>query len=275
MSLAPVRLMETPLASTYRQYLLAGDRKAARDSMEKAMALGVTAASLLADLIWPTMEYVQNLNRQDRINVGVLNVATRLNRSVAELVASRLVCKPSAGKKALVLCGEAEPEELGGQIVADLFAAEGWEVKFAGGGVPNDEVMLLIGEVRPDVTVLFGTLPSGVPHVRQLIDYVREMNVCPDMQFCCCGGIYKRAEGLAEEIGADLYAPDAATAVKLSTEWGHERATPDQRTVGRGRKAWKAAAPLAKAAPAKRATTAVGRISPTDKSGGNGRSLAA
>jgi hypothetical protein len=63
---------------------------------------------------------------------------------------------------------------------------------------------------------MFGTLPSGVPAVRKLIDYLREVNSCPHMQIMCCGGIYKRAEGLAEEIGADLYAPDAADAVDVA-----------------------------------------------------------
>ena len=71
-------------------------------------------------------------------------------------------------------------------------------------------MLKLIGDLRPDLLVMFGTLPSGVPAVRKLIDYLREVNSCPEMQIMCCGGIYKRAEGLAEEIGADLYAPDAA-----------------------------------------------------------------
>ena len=44
-----------------------------------------------------------------------------------------------------------KPEELGGQICADLFESDGWEVKFAGGGVPDDEVLKLTGEYRPDV----------------------------------------------------------------------------------------------------------------------------
>ena len=57
--------------------------------------------------------------------------------------------------------------------------------------------------------MMFGTLPSGVPAVRKLIDYLREVKL-PQMQIMCCGGIYKH-EGLAEEIGADLYAPDATT----------------------------------------------------------------
>src|SRR5581483_2071645 len=100
----------------------------------------------------------------------------------------------------------------------------------------------LIGEMRPDLLVMFGTLPSGVPHVRRLIDYLREVNSCPEMQIMCCGGIYKRAEGLAEEIGADLYAPDAAEAVCVANDHPTKKATVDQQTVGRTRRIRKAAA---------------------------------
>jgi len=57
----------------------------------------------------------------------------------------------------------------------------------------------------------------------------------------CCGGIYKRAEGLAEEIGADLFAPDAAEAVKIANGHPTRRATVDQQTVGRTRSIRKAA----------------------------------
>jgi len=62
------------------------------------------------------------------------------------------------------------------------------------------------------------------------------------MQVMCCGGIYKRAEGLADEIGADLYAPDAAGAVDVAGDNPQKRATVDQQTVGRMRRIRKAAA---------------------------------
>jgi hypothetical protein len=62
------------------------------------------------------------------------------------------------------------------------------------------------------------------------------------MQVMCCGGIYKRAEGLAEEIGADLYAPDGAAAVKIAAANPTRKATVEQQTVGRTRRIRKAAA---------------------------------
>jgi methanogenic corrinoid protein MtbC1 len=230
------------LTEVYIETLLNGDRQFCRQIVEQALANGFEAYQLLNELVWPTMETIQELYKDDRISIAQLNMATRLNRSVTDQLCGKLTHKPANNKKVLIFCGDDEPEELGGQICADLFEADGWSVKFAGGGVPEDEVLKLIGDVRPELLVMFGTLPSGVPAVRKLIDYLREVNSCPEMQVMCCGGIYKRAEGLAEEIGADLYAPDAACAVAVANEHPTRKATVDQQTVGRMRRIRKAAA---------------------------------
>ncbi|MDP9174006.1 MAG: hypothetical protein M3O30_09095 [Planctomycetota bacterium] len=230
------------LSEIYLEPLLAGDRLACRKVIEQATFSGLTAYELLTQLIWPTMEEIQNLYRDDRISHSTQNMATLLNRSITDQLSIQLERKTPNDKKVLIFCGNDEPEELGGQITAELFEADGWTTRFAGGGVPEDEVLKLIGEYRPDLLVLFATLPSGVPAVRKLIDYLREVNSCPDMQVMCCGGIYKRAEGLAEEIGADLYAPDAAEAVAVAQSQSNRKATVDQQTVGRTRRIRKAAA---------------------------------
>ncbi len=160
-------------AEGYLNALLAGNRTGSRQVLDTA-AGQVSAEQLLKELVWPTMELLQALYRDDRITLASLNLATRLNRSVSEQLAAQLERKPSNSKKVLIFCGNDEPEELGGQLTADLFEADGWTVRFAGGGVPDDEVLQLIGEVRPDLLIMFGTLPSGVPAVRKLIDYLRE-----------------------------------------------------------------------------------------------------
>jgi methanogenic corrinoid protein MtbC1 len=226
----------------YLEPLIAGDRAGVRSIVDSALAGGASAHQLLTQLVWPTMEMLQELYKNDRISVTALNLATRLNRTVADQLAARLAPAASNGRKALIFCGNAEPEELGGQICADLFEASGWNIRFAGGGVPDDEVLALIGTERPDLLIMFATLPSGVPAVRKLIDYLREVNSCPNMQVMCCGGIYKRAEGLSEEIGADLYAADAAEAVQVANDQRSKKATVDQQTVGRTRRIRKAEA---------------------------------
>ena len=235
-------IVNAALSQKYLEPLLTGDRAACRRVVEESLAAGGTAYDLLTNLIWPTMERVQQLYKDDRITMSALNLATRLNRQLTDQLTARLPKAAPKGKKVLLFCGNDEPEELGGQICADLFEADGWTVKFAGGGVPDDEVLQMIGDFRPDLLVMFGTLPSGVPAVRKLIDYLRDVNSCPDMQVLCCGGVYKRAEGLAEEIGADLFAAEAQDAVRVANEHPTRRATVDQQTVGRMRRIRKAAA---------------------------------
>lgn len=235
-------IRESNLSDSYIQALLAGDRAAAKQMLDDCENCGVDANEILTKMIWPVMEQIQHLYKEDRVSKIGLNLATRLNRSLADQTAAKLEQKASNGKKVVIFCGDDEPEELGGQIAADLFQADGWEVRFAGGGVPNDEILPMVGEYRPNLLVMFATRAAGVPSVRKLIDYLREVNSNPDMQIMCAGGIYKRAEGLAEEIGADLYAPDAADAVRIASNEPMRKATVDQQTVGRTRRVRKAAA---------------------------------
>src|SRR4051812_16355079 len=218
-SLSPMsKSLGNALAQQYLEPLLTGDRDACRSVIDQALSRGVTEYDLLTKLIWPTMELVQTLYREDRITQSTLNLATRLNRTLTDQLAAKLPRAASNGRKVMIFCGDAEPEELGGQLCADLFESNGWTVRFGGGGVPNDEVLKLIGEQRPDVLVMYGTLPSAVPSVRKLIDYLREVNSCPDMQVMCCGGIYKRGEGVGGGDGGGPVAPGAAAAIAGAEE---------------------------------------------------------
>jgi len=240
MSLQPT-LSSTRMAQRYLDLLLAGDRQGVRSIIDEALETGVQPAALLSELIWPTMETMQARFKEDRLTRLQLNMGTRLNRQITDQLAAKLPKGEPNGRKVLIFCGDAEPEELGGQMTADLFESAGYTVRFGGGGIANDEILKMIGEFRPDILVMFATLASGVPSVRKLIDYLRDVNSCPHMQVMCCGGIYKRAEGLAEEIGADLYAADGMQGVQVAEQQQETRASINQQTVGRLRRMKKAA----------------------------------
>ena len=98
------------------------------------------------------------------------------------------------------------------------------------------EILEEVGEQRPDILLMFASAPGDAPNIRQLIDSIRGIGACPDMQIVVGGGIFNRAEGLAEEIGADLWAKTPGDLLERLSTMHERRATAEQRTVGRHRK---------------------------------------
>ncbi len=200
----------------YMTPLLAGNRTACREFVHGALAKDANSITLYHDLLWPAMERVDKLYRGDRINVAVEHMATRINRAIADQLQAHLPRSPANGKRVLICCAEGEPEELGAQMCADLFESGGWNVYFIGGGVPNDEVLNLVGQLQPQLLLIFGTQPAGVPGVRRLVDLIREIGVNPTMNIMVSGGVFNRADGLWKEVNADLMSRSASQAVELA-----------------------------------------------------------
>lgn len=222
--------------------LISGQRSAARAIVDELLAAECSAEQIISRLFWPTLEQIQTLHRHDQLAALPHRYATRLLRHLTDQMQMRLEQQESNGKKVLVVCGPDEPEELGAQMFVDLLEAQGYDTYFAGGGVANDEIIAQIGEMNTDVLVVFGALPSTVPYTRLLIDQMHEMGLAPRTQVAVGGGVFNRAEGLAEEIGADLWATDPESMVRAIVEQPAKRMEDEQRTVGRKRRVKREAA---------------------------------
>ena len=195
-----------PLLDLYLDPLLAGDRRSCRRVFAKCLNNAQDVTQLYTDLLWPAMQRIDKLYRADRINCATEHMATRINRCLADQLQASLPAAQSNGKSILICCADDEPEELGAQMCADMFESAGWTVYFLGGGVPDDEVLALVGSHRPTILMIYGTQPRGVPGVRKLIDMIREIGANPTMNIMISGGVFNRAEGLWKEVNADLYA---------------------------------------------------------------------
>ena len=229
--------METvAIFKQYLEYLFAGQRGLAREWIFDAHDRGFGAHRLLAQIIWPAMEQVDKLHREDRISRVTEHLATRINRMIADQLQQVLNHKPKDGRRLVVLCGDGQVSELGAQIASDLFEAEGWSVWFVGSDVPNDEILQFLGQVTPDLLFVFGSLPPEVPQIRQLISLIREVGICEEMQIMLCGGIYNRAKDLAEEIKADLRVDTIRQALCLVEENPSRVARPDDEPLEPGRR---------------------------------------
>ena len=230
------------LVERFFETLVIGDRAAAREVIDECLAADVPAEAVIEKLFYPALEMAENLYRNDQLSKLSHHYATRLLRMLTDQMQMRLEAADRKGERVLLLCGPNEPDELAGQMAADLLEAAGYDVYFAGGGVANDEIISQIGELNPAVTAMFGSTPRDLPYIRRLIDELHDLGVCPQMQIVVGGGVFNRAEGLAAEIGADLWAKTPSELVEAMSRGADRRMSTDQRTVGRRRRQMRTAA---------------------------------
>ncbi len=217
------------LLSRYVAYLIDGNRAGCRNVVGEALQSGIPVHAVYTELFWPVMAEIEKLYRNHKIDIITEHMATRINRTLVDQLQNKLPRREPRNLRMIITCAKDEPEELGAQMCADLFESDGWEVRFLGGGVPNDEIITMVGAFQPDVLFIYGTKTSGAPDVRRLIDKVRDIQACPKMRIMLSGGIFNRAEGLWEEIGADLFAATVKDALPMALSQNRSTVTRKRR----------------------------------------------
>ena len=216
--------------------LINGDRPLAQKLVRMAVEETNDAEGILTEVLWPLYEHVETLSREDKITRLAHRFATRQLRVLVDQTSCLLEQAERVGRTVLAVCGPSDPDELGAQIAVDLLEANGFSVRFPGGDIPADEVLAQVHQTQPDVLLFFASSPSDLPEIRGIIDHMREIQACPNTQIVVGGGVFTRAEGLAEEIGADLWATHPIDLVGVMLEAPQRRAEDEQRSVGRKRR---------------------------------------
>lgn len=189
------------------QLCVGGDRVDARNYIN-SISQGQEAIEISKGLYWPAMQVIYKMERHDQLTRLAYQYASRILRMLVDQAQAHYEQAPRNGRRLLCVCGPNEAEDMAGQLCADLLEAAGYEVLFAAGGVANDEILQEVGQRRPDALVVFAAAASDAPQIRMLIDAIRTVGAAPDMPIICGGGVFSRAPGLAEEIGADATADD-------------------------------------------------------------------
>lgn len=210
-------MIKENILARYLEPLLQGDRKACRGVIEEALQSGIPANSVYLNIIWPIMVEIEKLLRDDKITPIQEHLATRVNRNIVDQLQNKLPRRPKKNKKIVVCCAPEELQELGAQMITDLFESNGWDVRFLGGGLTNDDLLTYTNEYGPDILLIYGTGPKQAPGVRRLIDTIKSVNAWPDMLIMVSGGLFNRAEGLWQEMEADLYAETALEALQVAS----------------------------------------------------------
>ncbi len=232
----------TKVLERFTQLLLNGDRVACRDLLREFLQ-GSSRTSrdgtrdahdALRQLIWPACAAIDSFIRRDQISAAAQHCATVLLTQLAQRIECALPKHPARCRSVIVTSGSTATEELAGEIFAGLAEADGFEVTFLGGGVESDDLFEQIGQRKPAFVVSFAAAGPDAPKLRRLLDALRAQDPVPGLRVGVGGGVFARAPGLAEEIGADF---DADTPFDMLEALQKADQTPLPRTVRRSRAA--------------------------------------
>lgn len=133
-----------------------------------------------------------------------------------DMTEHRLVCPG----KVLVYTVEGDIHDIGKNIMAYMFRANGFSVCDLGRNVPADRVVSVSREWMPDVIIGFALMTTTYPAQRELISRLTEEGLRDRFRVLVGGALASRC--WAEEIGADGYAADVMDATRMARKMARE-----------------------------------------------------
>jgi len=106
-------------------------------------------------------------------------------------------------------------------MVADFLEMEGWDTYFLGANTPPESVLRTVEERQAEVLALSATMTFHVSRVSELIAGLRATPALSETSMLVGGYPFNISPDLWRRVGADGYAPDAASAVAEAARIAH------------------------------------------------------
>jgi len=197
-----------------RDAVLHGDREQALELTEQALAQGVLAGEIVDTSLTPAMDQVgDEYDHGDRFIPEML-MSGEVAKAVLDGLRPMLIDgSREAGGTVAIGTVEGDLHDIGKSLVAMMLQGAGFSVVDLGVEVPTERFVEFVTEQKPDILALSALLTTTMVHMADVIDGLKEAGL-RDQVGVIVGGAPVTGE-FADRIGADGYAPDAPSAVRL------------------------------------------------------------
>lgn len=196
------------IRDAYLTALLRTDPAAARLVVDAALEAGMPVRDLYLTVLQDALYEVGRLWQEGQASVADEHLATATTQTLLARLSSRLAAPPRPQHTAVVTGSEGERHALGARFVADFLEGEGWTVVDLGASTPTDDLVRLVARLRPKLVCLSTALTTNLGPAEDAVAALRGL---PDRPLIAIGGhAYRGDPTVAERLGADVYAPDAA-----------------------------------------------------------------
>jgi methanogenic corrinoid protein MtbC1 len=195
-------------------HILHGVAESALEDVNGGLADGIAPSTLLFDAMIPALDEVGSRFESGEYFLPEMLIAARAMRLSMEVLRPRMSATDAPSLGTIVIGTVAgDIHDIGKDMVEIMLEGAGYTVVDLGVNVPAARFVDAIREHRPVVVGLSAFLTTTMPMVGRTIEAIRDAGLREGIRIIVGGAPVN--ETFAAEVGADGYAPDASSAVRV------------------------------------------------------------
>jgi len=182
---------------------------------QEALDSGEKADAVLKEGLLPAMEQIGVKFKNNEIYIPEVLIAARAMHGGMAIL-KPILSKSAASQTAKVIVGTVKGDlhDIGKNLVAMMLEGGGFEVVDLGIDVSADKFVEAIREHQPKVVGMSALLTTTMREMKGTLEAIQEAGLRKQVKVMIGGAPV--TDRFAKEIGADGYAPDAASAVDVA-----------------------------------------------------------
>lgn len=193
--------------------IIKGDQNTAVEITKSALKEGAAAKSILEDGLIAGMDVIGSRFKKNEVYIPEVLIAARAMKMAMELLAPALAkagVKPRG--KFVIGTVQGDLHDIGKNLVAMMLKGAGFEVTDLGVDIGPEKFIERARATSSQLIGLSALLTTTMPSMEKTIKAIRAAGVTAKIMI---GGA-PVTQGYADKVGADGYAPDAASAVDVA-----------------------------------------------------------
>lgn len=209
----PARLRSVPWSERLEARLLAGDASGAWGVLQSALASGSSIDEAYLKILSPALQSIGARWAGGEIDIALEHRATGIASRLIGRLGSQCVRRGRSRGSIVVGSPTGERHALVVAILADLLRLEGWEVSDLGADTPAASFVLTAQSLDDLSAVgISVTSPDSLSAAAETCALLRDAGLSVPVFL---GGQAIRDDAHARSLGADGFAPDAASMIRL------------------------------------------------------------
>ena len=185
--------------------------------IQEALNAKIPPAKILSDGLVAGMDIVGDKFRRDELFMPEVLISAKAMQAGMDILRPKLIeAGVKLAGKIVVGTVKGDLHDIGKNLVGMLMEGAGFQVIDLGIDVPSEKFVEAVKSQKPNVLGLSALLTTTMPKMKEVVESLVEAGIRKSLKVMVGGAPV--TEKFAKDIGADGYAPDAASAVEKARE---------------------------------------------------------